>query len=287
MSTCREPPLGEADYEAIEDAVLETARGRWFLAEHARRNRQAETARLLAALDRIETAIRRIPASDAIDRIRGHLAGIAAAMARTRREVDRTASTGEMTTPALIAVAERIQDVTWILRDRGAEDGICDLLDGLAVRLIAASRRQDALDHDLRRLIAGLRDLDGRIAAMVEASGIEVDSEGTKVAAAHESHQAPRSEGIVPSAVEGLLPPGADGRERAPAAEAASDVDARGTAPAPHASTHEVSTPAGARAFAKMTMPHGPDAAAPTRRLDDPLAAIAALSFEEKVALFS
>ena len=51
-------PLSEADYEAIEGAVMETARGRWFLAEYARRNRHADTTMLLKALDRIEGAMR-------------------------------------------------------------------------------------------------------------------------------------------------------------------------------------------------------------------------------------
>ena len=36
-------PLTDADYEAIEAAVVETNRGRWFLAEYARRNRHADT----------------------------------------------------------------------------------------------------------------------------------------------------------------------------------------------------------------------------------------------------
>jgi len=30
-------PLSEADYDLIEAAVMETGRGRWFLAEYARR----------------------------------------------------------------------------------------------------------------------------------------------------------------------------------------------------------------------------------------------------------
>ena len=35
--------LGDVDFEAIESAVMETARGRWFLAEYARRQCRAET----------------------------------------------------------------------------------------------------------------------------------------------------------------------------------------------------------------------------------------------------
>lgn len=49
----------EACYDDIERAVCETARGRWFLAEYARRIRAAETAEVLAAIERLE---RRLPA---------------------------------------------------------------------------------------------------------------------------------------------------------------------------------------------------------------------------------
>ena len=45
------------DYEAIEQAVLETERGRWFLAEYAARNRRAETTSLLTSLTKLERAI--------------------------------------------------------------------------------------------------------------------------------------------------------------------------------------------------------------------------------------
>lgn len=53
------PPYGQGDrdYEAIEAAVMETARGRWFMAEFARRNRSADTEMLLAALARLEEAV--------------------------------------------------------------------------------------------------------------------------------------------------------------------------------------------------------------------------------------
>lgn len=41
-------------YEALESAVMESARGRWFLAEYARRNRAADTLTLLDALKKLE-----------------------------------------------------------------------------------------------------------------------------------------------------------------------------------------------------------------------------------------
>ena len=44
----------EEDYEAISDAFMETSRGRWFLGEYAKRNRNADTSMVLDAVARIE-----------------------------------------------------------------------------------------------------------------------------------------------------------------------------------------------------------------------------------------
>src|SRR6202041_917170 len=44
----------EEDYEAISDAFMETSRGRWFLTEYAKRNRNADTRMVLDAVERIE-----------------------------------------------------------------------------------------------------------------------------------------------------------------------------------------------------------------------------------------
>jgi hypothetical protein len=45
---------GEADYDAISTAFMETSRGRWFLSEYAKRNRNADTRMVLDAVARIE-----------------------------------------------------------------------------------------------------------------------------------------------------------------------------------------------------------------------------------------
>jgi hypothetical protein len=39
-----------SDYDAIESAIMESSRGRWFLSEYARRNRHADTNLLLSAI---------------------------------------------------------------------------------------------------------------------------------------------------------------------------------------------------------------------------------------------
>jgi hypothetical protein len=54
------PPEGmsEADYETIEAAVMETVRGRWFLAEFARRSRVDEMRQMLDAIAKLEQVVR-------------------------------------------------------------------------------------------------------------------------------------------------------------------------------------------------------------------------------------
>jgi hypothetical protein len=51
-------PLADSDYDRILSAVMETARGRWFLHEYVHRNRNADTGTLLAAIDRIESLLK-------------------------------------------------------------------------------------------------------------------------------------------------------------------------------------------------------------------------------------
>jgi len=53
-----EPPSpGDSEYKALLAVLSSSARGRAFLAEHARRARQADTEMLLGALERIEAAL--------------------------------------------------------------------------------------------------------------------------------------------------------------------------------------------------------------------------------------
>ncbi len=48
---------GEEDYAAISEAFMETSRGRWFLTEYAKRNRNADTRMVLDAVARIEQSL--------------------------------------------------------------------------------------------------------------------------------------------------------------------------------------------------------------------------------------
>jgi len=118
------PPSGlqPEDYERIEQAVMETARGRWFLLEYARRRRAAETERLLAAVERLE---RRVAEQGA--------AGAAAERAR---------------------IGERLQDLAWTLRERGLDDGACVELEAIAREAIGEANLREPPGAPVRALPA-------------------------------------------------------------------------------------------------------------------------------------
>ena len=62
-------------------------RGRWFLAEHAKRTRHADTLLVLDAIARLERALREKAAGPDLERMRVDLVDMANVIARTRREV--------------------------------------------------------------------------------------------------------------------------------------------------------------------------------------------------------
>jgi hypothetical protein len=82
------PPeaLSEGKYEALCAALSESGRGRAFLAEYARRNRNADTAVLLAAIERIEAHLR--ADAFAVQRLRDDLRMLLIAIRLARPEID-------------------------------------------------------------------------------------------------------------------------------------------------------------------------------------------------------
>ena len=121
----------EADYDAIHDAFMETSRGRWFLTEYAKRNRNADTGMVLDAVARIEEALaaQGQPAQDA---------RLAEALAAMRSAVDQAAEAASAGFASLnladhlapIRKGTRIiKEISWRWREIGADGRICDLID--------------------------------------------------------------------------------------------------------------------------------------------------------------
>lgn len=75
-------------YEALESAVMESARGRWFLAEYAKRNRAADTMTLLDALKKLENVASDSPAR--ADKPQPDIERLASAITAARSEIAST-----------------------------------------------------------------------------------------------------------------------------------------------------------------------------------------------------
>ena len=191
MSPSAAPPPSEADYDAIFAAVMETARGRWFLGEFAKRNRNADSELVLAALDRVEAVWRERGHGSPTERVRFDLLEMAKAIAQTKSEiaaikpegeakgtlVEATEELGsivrttEQATSAILAAAERVQEIAWTLRERGTDNEACDALDQRATDIYSACSFQDLTGQRTRKVVEVMRFLEERINAMIEIWG--------------------------------------------------------------------------------------------------------------------
>jgi hypothetical protein len=185
--------ITQAEYEAIEAAVMETARGRWFLAEFAQRNRTADTKMLLEAIGRLEQAVTGERAAQNMDRVRFDLMEMAKAIARTKSEIaaiqspdleqsrltaaseslDAIVRTTERATSDILEAAEHVQEAAWTLREKGADEDLCDELDRRATEIYTACSFQDLTAQRTGKIVNTLRYLEGRINAMIDIWGAD------------------------------------------------------------------------------------------------------------------
>src|SRR6202163_3265416 len=138
----------EEDYEAISEAFLETSRGRWFLGEYAKRNRNADTRMVLDAVARIEQSLaaQREPTPES---------GLAAALAAIRRALEeaRAAASAALDSLALeenLAPVRKgarvIREIAWRLQEIGADGRICDLIDSQVSSIESAAGKLNSAD---------------------------------------------------------------------------------------------------------------------------------------------
>lgn len=180
-------PFSDADYEMIAAAVLETARGRWFLAEHAKRNRQADTRLVLEAIEKLERSIAAGHEGIEPDRVRVDLVEMMNAITRTKAEIaaispapdnpshfghasselDAIVETTEKATGEILAAAERVQEIAWTLREQGVDAAVCDLIDSHASEVYTACSFQDLTGQRIRKVIEVLRFIEERIETMI------------------------------------------------------------------------------------------------------------------------
>lgn len=181
----------EADYGAICEAFMETARGRWFLSEYARRNRNADTRLVLDAVARIEASLERqkkaaAPPPD----VAPHLA---AALSETRQRVLAALAHDDaaLAQDTVRKGARVIRDVAWTLRECGADVRICDLLDTQVAAINAGCDRQTALAAPHAAISALFDDLDATLQALLRGEASPSSATAAQPAAQTENAAPP------------------------------------------------------------------------------------------------
>lgn len=160
----------EEDYAAISEAFMETSRGRWFLGEYAKRNRNADTRMVLDAVARIEETIASQKQAAADTRLTDALAAIRRAVGVTQTVTDAAleAADVEQHLAPIRKGVRIIKEISWRLREIGADSRICDILDSQVGAIetsaghIEAARPRPAVDAAFAELLTEFEKFEAR-----------------------------------------------------------------------------------------------------------------------------
>lgn len=188
----------EEDYAAIAEAFMETSRGRWFLTEYAKRNRNADTRMVLDAVARIEQGLaaqkeeslqkeanlhrednllqeslaahqqQAADATAAATAARSHLNDALAAMRGAVEAAQQSAAEAldNLALEARLAPVRKgarvLREIAWRLREIGNDGRICDLIDS-QVAVIEAGAEQITSNDAKAALVAAFAALEGRL----------------------------------------------------------------------------------------------------------------------------
>jgi len=230
----------EEDYNAISEAFMETSRGRWFLGEYAKRNRNADTRMVLDAVARIEQTIaaQKNPVPD--NSLAEALVAIKAALVEARASA--TTALGDLALEENLAPARKgarvIREIAWRLREIGADGRICDLIDSQVSAIEAACGKIAATDPGAA-VSAAFDLIEGRIKAFDDSEPAAPQPAEKPVAATSQpaDEAAPVVARAAEEAVQWPAPAAHDealaaADETAPAASTADDVQAPISSPA-------------------------------------------------------
>ncbi|HEY3147650.1 MAG TPA: pentapeptide repeat-containing protein, partial [Dongiaceae bacterium] len=172
----------EEDYAAIAEAFMETSRGRWFLTEYAKRNRNADTRMVLDAVARIEQSLS-AQREETLER-----------EASLQREEGLSAQQAAEAVAAAAAAQERLTEALAAIRNsvEAAEESAVEALDSLALEQRLAPVRKGA--RVLREIAWRLREIgnDGRICDLID-SQVTVIEKGTDQFSSEEARVALRA----------------------------------------------------------------------------------------------
>lgn len=152
----------EEDYAAIHEAFMETSRGRWFLGEYAKRNRNADTRMVLDAVARIEGSLAAQKQATAEAELIAALADIRKAVGESQAAANAGLD-GLAFDDCLAPIARSvriIREISWRWRETGADGRICDILDSQVAAIedsagrISLGEARETIDQAFAAIVA-------------------------------------------------------------------------------------------------------------------------------------
>jgi chemotaxis protein CheZ len=189
------------EFEALENAMRETARGSWFLDEYARRARGNDTDRIFVSIEKLSSLLTDKAQTSQFDVLRRELESMASGIAQTRREIasikpqsespgndriiaateelDLVLRSTENATAEILTAAEALQAVSGKLRASGGDAAICDEIDNHSTNLMVACSFQDLTGQRMSKVVNALRYIEQRVNSMIEIWGVtHADAKG-------------------------------------------------------------------------------------------------------------
>lgn len=164
------------DYQAIEAAVMETARGRWFLSEYARRNRSADTASILEAITQLEELAAPLEDAPDVAQLRALLNTLAETRAATWQGVadktgrpahQRPRQAADSAVAAVRRAAEKIREVAFELRETARMEIYANALDLYCADLSGAATLSEGAVRRLADLAALVAKVESRLSVLL------------------------------------------------------------------------------------------------------------------------
>jgi hypothetical protein len=168
----------ETEYRSIEAALLESALGRWFLAEHSRRARRMDSVRLDEALGKLQSSLRQPPAllgqlKGEIEKLRGEV------VAARVRVVAKPASQADEPAPAgILKAAEALHQMAWNLQAAPVNADACEKIARHATEIYAQSVAQAAHSKRANDVAAALDGTVSRLDGLLQTLTLEAESDG-------------------------------------------------------------------------------------------------------------
>ena len=170
----------DTEYRAIEAALLETPRGRWFLSEHGRRARRLDSAVLEDAVERLNSSLRQPPALLGALQREVEALQVTLSEARTSLLAKAAKPDGDNTPQSILKAAEDLHELAWALQANDVNPEGCETIARNASRIYAMSHAQAAEGTRARQFAEILEATANRLSALLEIIGHEMQPDDQK-----------------------------------------------------------------------------------------------------------